>query len=103
MLLSVAGREVPVRHRYAAPLPHGRDQLHLDQFVLTPDSAKADRSNVTSNIASMYQSKSLAPKPARLRVTCIQHFINSDIADELFCLTAGITTLRGYARTRLLS
>ena len=99
----MAGRDVPVRHRYAAPLPHGRDQFHLDQFVLTPDRAKADRSNVASNISSMYQAKSLAPKPARLRVTCIQHFINSDIADKVFYLTAGITTMRRYARTRLLS
>ena len=103
MLLDVTGRDVPVRHRPAAPLTHGKDQFHPDHFVLTPDSAKADRSNVASNISSMYQSKGLAPKPARLRVTCIQHFINAGIADKLICLAAGTTTLLRYARTRLLS
>lgn len=100
MLLDVTGRDVPVRCRYAAPLPHGKDQFHPDQYVLAPDSIKADRSNVTSNISTMYHSKGLAPKPARLRVTWIHHFMYSGIADELICLAAGIKTLRRYEHLR---
>ncbi|MGJ4124135.1 hypothetical protein ACN4D9_01035 [Corynebacterium macclintockiae] len=53
ILLDVAGRDVPVRRRYAAPLVHGKDQFLPDQYVLAPASAKADRSNVASNISTM--------------------------------------------------
>lgn len=85
MLLDVAGRGVSVRCRYVAPLAHGKDQLHPHQFVLAPASAKADRSNVASHISTMYHSKGLAPKSARLRATRIHHFMHSGIADELIC------------------
>ncbi|MGJ4093771.1 hypothetical protein [Corynebacterium macclintockiae] len=53
ILLDVAGRDVPVRRRYAAPLVHGKDQFLPDQYVLAPASAKADRSNVASNISTI--------------------------------------------------
>lgn len=96
MLLDVVGRDVPVRCRYATPLTHGKDQYRPVQYVLAPDSAKANRSNIASNFSSMYHSKGLAPKPARLRVTWIHHFMHSGIADELICLAAGIKTLRRY-------
>ncbi|WP_408925538.1 hypothetical protein ACKFRT_01835 [Corynebacterium sp. YSMAA1_1_F7] len=100
MLLDVTGRDLPVRQRYDTPLVHGKDQFRPEQYVLAPDSAKADRSNVASNISSMYHSKGLAPKPARLRVTWIQHFMNADIADELICLAADTSTLRRYEHFR---
>ena len=56
MLIDVAGRDVLVRCRYTAPLPHSKEQFHPDQYVLAPASAKADRSNVASNISTMYYS-----------------------------------------------
>ena len=56
MLIDVAGRDVLVRCRYTAPLPHSKEQFHPDQYVLAPASAKADRSNVASNISTMYHS-----------------------------------------------
>lgn len=96
MLLDVAGRDVPMSQRYAAPLVHGKNQYRPDQFVLAHDSTKADRSNIASNISSMCYSKSLEPKPARLRVTWIQHFINAGVDDDLICLAAGTTALRRY-------
>ena len=56
MLLDVAGPDIPVRCRYAVPLPHNKDQFHPDLYVLAPASAKTDRSNVASNISTMYHS-----------------------------------------------
>ena len=100
MLLDVTGRDVPVRQRYAEPFIHGKNQYRPEQYVLAPDSAKADRSNIASNFSTMYHSKGLAPKPARLRVTWIQHFMNAGVNDELICLAAGTTTLRRYSSLR---
>ncbi|MCQ9336922.1 hypothetical protein NQ011_09525 [Corynebacterium phoceense] len=96
VLRDVNGRDVPVKDKYSTVLRENKGLFEAEDFVLSPDSKKADRSNVPAIITSLYVSDGLAPQVQRMRVTWIVSLLSDGVPEPLVCTTAGLTSLRRY-------
>lgn len=96
VLRDVNGRDVPVKDKYSAVLRENKGLFETEDYVLSPDSKKDDRSNVPATITSLYVSDGLAPQVQRMRVMWIVSLLGYGVPEPLVCAAAGLTSLRRY-------